>query len=177
MYTYVPSKSSKQKNLEKKIFICILKVTYKKEEDPEQDPDPLVRGTDPPIRISTKKVGIRNTASNIQRKQDPGPLVRGTDPQIRIYTKMSRIRNTASNIRKKTATWLMLVAAPIWWGACRSPKMVGRMWMVGGACSSIPHCRAVSQILDWKKTRRWPEVTLEIFSNEKGVAVEQKVRN
>ncbi len=40
----VSSKSNKQKNLRKKIFVDIWKVT-----DEEQDPDPLVRGTDPRI--------------------------------------------------------------------------------------------------------------------------------
>jgi hypothetical protein len=52
-----PSKSNKQ-NKQKLFFVGVLKVTYEKKQDPELDPDPnpdpLVRGADPRIRIRTK---------------------------------------------------------------------------------------------------------------------------
>ncbi len=59
-----------QKNLQKVIwrktfflnlfFVCILKVNDESK-DPHPDPDPLVRGMDPRIRIHTKMSWIRNT--------------------------------------------------------------------------------------------------------------------
>ncbi len=45
----------------RKIFFWSLKSL--EESDPEFDPDPLVRGTDPQIRIRTKMSRIPNTAS------------------------------------------------------------------------------------------------------------------
>jgi hypothetical protein len=44
-------------------FICILK----KKSEPELDPDPLVRGTDPQIRICTKMSRIPNTDIKVDR--------------------------------------------------------------------------------------------------------------
>jgi hypothetical protein len=49
-----PSKSNKQKKVDKLVLVIVLKVTDKKEQDPDPDPDPLARSTDPRIRISTK---------------------------------------------------------------------------------------------------------------------------
>jgi hypothetical protein len=48
----------------KKTFFCTLKVTDEKEQDPEPDPNPLVRGTDPRIRIRTKMSRIRYPGEN-----------------------------------------------------------------------------------------------------------------
>jgi hypothetical protein len=45
-------------------FLCILKVTEDFDTDPDPHPDPLVRGTDPRIRIRTKKSRIRNTSED-----------------------------------------------------------------------------------------------------------------
>ncbi len=42
----VPSKSNKQKNLNKVIFVAFLKVIDKNSRVPDPDPDPLVTGTD-----------------------------------------------------------------------------------------------------------------------------------
>ncbi len=51
-----------KKNLEKKnIFVGVLKVLRRK----EQDPNSLVRGLDPPIQIRTKMSQTRYTASCI----------------------------------------------------------------------------------------------------------------
>ncbi len=64
----VPLKStpiSKKKN-----FFAILKVTDEKEQDPE--PDQLVRGTGPRIRIRTKMSQIRNTAINSSATLEAG---------------------------------------------------------------------------------------------------------
>ncbi len=55
----VPSKSKKK--IWQKIFFCLrLEGRWRKEQDPE--PDPLVRGTNPRIRIHTNVSRIRNTA-------------------------------------------------------------------------------------------------------------------
>ncbi len=70
-----------RKNCVKKLVFCWhLEGQWRKKQDPDQDPDPLVRGMDPRIRI-----------------------------RIRIHPKMSWIRNTALNknkwqIAKKSAT-------------------------------------------------------------------------
>ncbi len=47
------------KKVDKLYLVGVLKVTDKKEQDP--DPDPLARSTDPRIRISTKMSRMRNT--------------------------------------------------------------------------------------------------------------------
>jgi hypothetical protein len=62
-YVNVPLKRNKQENLENKfVFVVILKVSDENSwiriQDP--DPDPLVRGIDPQIRIRTKMSWIRN---------------------------------------------------------------------------------------------------------------------
>ncbi len=66
----VPSKSNKQENFFKNLFfVGILKVYDEnsririQDPDPDLNPDPLVRGMDPRIRIHTKMSWIRNTAS------------------------------------------------------------------------------------------------------------------
>ncbi len=58
----VASKSNKQKKivLKKLVFCWHLEGQWRK----SQDPDPLVRGMDPRIRIHPKMSWIRNTASN-----------------------------------------------------------------------------------------------------------------
>ncbi len=64
-YVNVPSKSNKQKKCFKKIVFCWhLEGQWRK----KQDPDPLVRGMDPRIRIHSEMSWIRNTA-----RQDPDP--------------------------------------------------------------------------------------------------------
>jgi hypothetical protein len=45
----------------KNCFFCVLKVTEDFDTDSHPHPDPLVRGTDPRIRIHTKMSRIRNT--------------------------------------------------------------------------------------------------------------------
>ena len=45
-----------------KNFFCILKVPDDFGTDPDPDPNPLVGGTDPGIRIRTKMSRIRNNA-------------------------------------------------------------------------------------------------------------------
>jgi hypothetical protein len=51
-------------------FVVILKVNNENiwirilDPDPDPNPDPLIRGTDPRIRIHTKMPWIRNTASD-----------------------------------------------------------------------------------------------------------------
>ncbi len=62
----VPSKSKKQKNLEKNSFLLgALKVNDENSKDPEPDPDPFVRGTDPWVRILIRAnmSRIRNTST------------------------------------------------------------------------------------------------------------------
>jgi hypothetical protein len=56
---YLQKVMSKKTERKKIFFIGVLKVTEEKEQDPELDPDPLVRGMDP--RIRTKISRIRNT--------------------------------------------------------------------------------------------------------------------
>ncbi len=53
--------------MKKKRLFCILKVTEDFGTDPDPHPDPLIRGTDPRIRIQirTKMSRIRNTEKNI----------------------------------------------------------------------------------------------------------------
>ncbi len=90
------------------------------------DPDPLVRGTVPDLKLDPKLLfWIRNTAlknglhvpvfqTRIRMilmflslsNPHPEKLVRGTDPRIwiRIRTKMSRIRNTGYNHISDTST-------------------------------------------------------------------------
>jgi hypothetical protein len=46
----LPSKSNKQKEF----LVDILSANDKKKQDPNQDPEPYVNGTDPRIRIRTK---------------------------------------------------------------------------------------------------------------------------
>jgi hypothetical protein len=62
----VPSKSNKQKIVKNWFFAGILKVNDEKRririQDPDLDPDPLVRSMDPRIRIYPKMSWIRNTA-------------------------------------------------------------------------------------------------------------------
>jgi hypothetical protein len=55
--------SYKKKNMKKNIFSLHSYNQWRKESDPELDPDqdPLVRGTDPGIRIRTKMSRIPNT--------------------------------------------------------------------------------------------------------------------
>ncbi len=62
----VPSKRINQNKLEKILFfVGVLKVRdWRKEQDPNPEPDPLVRGTNPRIRIRTKMSQIQNTAFN-----------------------------------------------------------------------------------------------------------------
>jgi hypothetical protein len=81
----VASKSNKQKNCVKKlVFAGILKVSDENNRIRIQDPDPLVRGMDPRIRIRIhpKMSWIRNTAYNApiylrtecsERKKRSGP--------------------------------------------------------------------------------------------------------
>ncbi len=57
----VPSKSNKQKFFFKLVFCWHLEGQWRK----RQDPDPLVRGMDPRIRIPTKRSWIRNTGLHI----------------------------------------------------------------------------------------------------------------
>jgi hypothetical protein len=65
-------KSNEQKNFLKKLG-CHLEVHWRKwqdpapdpESEPDQNPDPLVRGTDPRIWIRAKMSRIRNTAYNV----------------------------------------------------------------------------------------------------------------
>jgi hypothetical protein len=47
-------------------FFCILKVTEDFGTDQNPHPDPLVIGTDPPIRICIKMSRIRNAKNNIR---------------------------------------------------------------------------------------------------------------
>jgi hypothetical protein len=54
-------KVKSKKTLEKNIFCWS---HWWKEKDPEPEPDPLVRGTDPWIRFPTKMSQIRNTGSS-----------------------------------------------------------------------------------------------------------------
>jgi hypothetical protein len=55
----VPSKRNKHKNFKKIIFWWHLQGHWRKEQDPE--PDPLVKDTDPRIRIRIQMSRIRNT--------------------------------------------------------------------------------------------------------------------
>jgi hypothetical protein len=57
----VISRKNKIKNL---FFVGILNVYDEKRGIRIQDPDPLVRGIDPRIRIRTKTSWIRNTVAN-----------------------------------------------------------------------------------------------------------------
>jgi hypothetical protein len=77
----VPSKSNMQKNFNKTCWR--LEGQWRK----QQDPDPLVRGMYPRIRIHTKMSWIRNTAANSDK--DPDPLWSGSlDPDpVRIEFK------------------------------------------------------------------------------------------
>jgi hypothetical protein len=52
---------SYKKNYEKKIFFLHPYSHSRNESDPEWNPDPLVRDTDPQIRIRTKMSRIPNT--------------------------------------------------------------------------------------------------------------------
>jgi hypothetical protein len=62
-YVNIASKSISRKNCVKKlVFVGILKVNDENSRIRMQDPDPLVRGMDPRIRIHSKMSGIRNTA-------------------------------------------------------------------------------------------------------------------
>jgi hypothetical protein len=69
----VASKSKKQKNWKNMIFSCHLE-GGRKYQDPELDPDPLVRGS-PRIRIwnHTKMSRIRNTACSTCSVSYPDP--------------------------------------------------------------------------------------------------------
>ncbi len=64
----VPSISNEQKNVLKKLVFCWhLEGQWRK----QQDPDPLVRGMDPRIRIHTKMSWIRNTARDSKKILPP----------------------------------------------------------------------------------------------------------
>jgi hypothetical protein len=72
IYVNVPSKSNKQKKLSKKLFFLLAsrrsmtKIAGSGSRNRVKDPDPLVRGMYPRIRIHTKMSWIRNTGDNFQ---------------------------------------------------------------------------------------------------------------
>ncbi len=63
-YVNVPSKSTviSRKFKKKLVFVCILKVNDQNSRIRILDPDTLVRGMDPRIRINTELSWIRNTS-------------------------------------------------------------------------------------------------------------------
>jgi hypothetical protein len=65
MYRYLQKVTSRKNCVKKLVFAGILKVNDEKSririQDPNLDPDTLVRGIDPRIRIHTKMSWIRNT--------------------------------------------------------------------------------------------------------------------
>jgi hypothetical protein len=62
-------------------MMCLWASYMKKHSDPELDPDPLVRGTDPVIRILTKMSRIPNTACNTPPPPPPPRLEREVPPR------------------------------------------------------------------------------------------------
>jgi hypothetical protein len=69
-YVNVASKRHKQKNCVKKlVFAGILKVSDENRRIRIQDPDPLVRGMDPRIRIHPKMSWIRNTGKICEKSR------------------------------------------------------------------------------------------------------------
>jgi hypothetical protein len=64
---------NKQENLFKNSFLCWrLEGQGRKKQDPAPDPDSLVRGTDPRIRIRTKMSQIHNTVSSSKIQSNKG---------------------------------------------------------------------------------------------------------
>jgi len=65
MYINVPTERNKQNKLEKELGNWNLGSHWRKEQDPESDPDPSIKCTDPRIRIRIKISRIRNTESTV----------------------------------------------------------------------------------------------------------------
>ncbi len=109
-YVNVALKSTVITNKPKKFrifFCCLLEGYWRKQQDPEPDPNPIVRGTDPRIRIRTKMSRTRNTAVFTVQSLARGVVAigilkqcghlnrnNGRDPWIRIRIKTLRIRET-----------------------------------------------------------------------------------
>jgi hypothetical protein len=74
------------------------------ESDPEPDPDPLVRGTDPGIRIRTKKSRIPNTAGRgLTRPRSKSPVVRGQERGHDVLWQRSGCQGTGKGTRRTLA--------------------------------------------------------------------------
>jgi hypothetical protein len=82
-------KVKRRETWKKFFFLGVLKVNDEK----KQDPDPLVRGTDPRIRILAKMSRICNTVSRDGEREARLDGIReqmmGVDPETRIHFEMA----------------------------------------------------------------------------------------
>jgi hypothetical protein len=98
----VASKTKKKKL--KHFFGCHLEGHWRKFQDPAPDPNPLVKGTDPQIRIRTKMSWIRNIGSGTAK----GSFLAVTKIGPHIYFIFSSV-NILSGVPDASGAWKSFV--------------------------------------------------------------------
>ncbi len=140
-----------QKVLNTAVFSRRLKGQWRKLQDPDPDPDPLVRGTDPWIRIHTKMSRIRNTGISIYRFTGKRKLVIKVSNCPTVYPflpwpSLSRLSATSAQttfwfFRRRTRTgrrWnyrIHLAFSMVWKGSSKRVGLFPNRWYISSRTS------------------------------------------